>query len=128
MRALARRDLSVRQLDERLERAGVSPGARRKTLAAAKRLGYLDDERFALGRAQTLAARGFGDAAIACDLEEAGLEPGLVEQALGSLSPEPERARALVPSLGSDARAARILARKGFAPESVEIALPEVLG
>ena len=51
VRALARRDLSTRQLDERLVRAGVSTAARRETLETAERLGYLNDERFAFGYA-----------------------------------------------------------------------------
>jgi regulatory protein len=127
VRALARRDLSTRQLDERLERTGVPAAARREALASAERLGYLDDERFALGRAEALAERGLGDAAIAYDLEQAGLDDSLVAPALGSLAPESERAKHLASSLGGGVRAARALARKGFARESIEAALPEVL-
>ncbi len=127
VRALARRDLSTRQLDERLERTGVPAAARREALASAERLGYLDDERFALGRAEALAERGLGDAAIAYDLEQAGLDESLVAPALGSLAPESERAKHLASSLGGGVRAARALARKGFARESIEAALPEVL-
>jgi SOS response regulatory protein OraA/RecX len=128
VRALARRDLSARQLDERLERTGVSADARREALASAERLGYLDDERFALGRAKTLAERGLGDAAIVYDLEQAGLDESLVAPALASLAAESERAKRLASSLGGGVRAARALARKGFARESIEAALPEVLG
>lgn len=128
VRALARRDLSSRQLSERLERAGVPASAREKALATARRLGYLDDERFALARAQALAERGLGDSAIRYHLERAGLDEGLVARALGALEPELERARRLAPSLGGGVRAARALARKGFAEESIESSLPEVLG
>ena len=128
VRALARRDLSTRQLDERLVRAGVSTAARREALETAERLGYLNDERFARGRAKALAERGLGDAAIAYDLEQAGVDESLVAPALGSLAPEPERAKCLASSLGGGFRAARALARKGFARESIESALPEVLG
>ncbi len=128
MRALARRDLSTRQLDDRLARTGISAAARREALKTAERLGYVNDERFARGRAKALAQRGLGDAAIAYDLEQAGLDESLIASALGSLAPESERAKHLASSLGGGMRAARTLARKGFGRESIEAALPEVLG
>ena len=123
VRALAHRDLSQHELAERLARRGVPESDRRQAIERLTRAGYVDDDRFALGRAQGLAERGRSDAAIRADLEERGVEPELVEQALGSLAPEAERARVQAARLGGGLRAARALARKGFAAESVESAV-----
>ncbi len=73
--ALSRRDHSVAGLDAALERRGVPPAERDGALATMARLRYLDDERFAHGRAAALAERNYGDEAIRFDLEAEGLEP-----------------------------------------------------
>jgi regulatory protein len=122
-RALQHRDRSAREIDERLARAGVGDEARADALETLERLGYLDDERFATGRADALAARGHGDASIRADLAAHGVAAELVETAIGALEPEAERARALVARHGVSARTARRLAARGFAPEAVEAAL-----
>src|SRR5581483_6419516 len=116
--ALRHRDRSRREVDERLERAGVADEARAETLEALERLGYVDDARYAAARAATLAGRGRGDAAIRHDLEQRG-----VEGELAALEPEAGRARALVQRLGATPGTAARLARNGFAPESVEAAV-----
>jgi|SRR5581483_1953533 len=121
--ALRHRDRSRREVDERLERAGVADEARAETLEALERLGYVDDARYAAARAATLAGRGRGDAAIRHDLEQRGVEGELVEGALAALEPEAGRARALVQRLGATPGTAARLARNGFAPESVEAAV-----
>ena len=123
-RALRGRDRSRRDVDERLERAGVADDARSETLDRLERIGYLDEERFATSRAATLAGRGQGDAAIRVDLEAQGVEGERIEDALARLAPEQERAAALVERLGASARTANQLLRKGFAAELVE----ELLG
>jgi regulatory protein len=86
-------------------------------------LGYVDDARFALSRARVLAERGLGDAAIEADLEQRGIDAGVVSDALSALEPEAERARTEAARLGGGIRAARTLARKGFAHDSVEAAV-----
>jgi SOS response regulatory protein OraA/RecX len=73
-----------------------------------------------------LSERGRGDAAIRFDLERQGVDAGTIDAVLASLAPEAERARALVVTLGGAAKAARALARRGFAEESVEAALAGV--
>jgi regulatory protein len=123
-RALRRRDRSRRDVDERLQRAGVADEARSETLDRLERIGYLDEERFATSRAATLADRGQGDAAIRADLEAQGIDGERIEAALGGLPLEQERAAALVGRLGASSRTANRLLRKGFAPELVE----ELLG
>lgn len=113
-RALRARDHTRRSLEERLAQRSVPATARRdavETLAAA---GAVDDGRFALGRAESLARRGWGDAAILADLERQGVEGTAAAAALAALEPESERARALVARRGRGAGTARFLASRGF--------------
>jgi SOS response regulatory protein OraA/RecX len=93
---------------------------------ALERAGYVDDERFARERAARLAERGRGDAAIRFELEREGVGADAIDAALASLAPEADRARALAATLGGAAKAARTLAQRGFAEESVEAALAGV--
>jgi regulatory protein len=121
--ALRHRDRSRQQVEERLERAGVGEDLRRDTLDTLERVGYLDDERFALARAASLAERGYGDDGIRHLLAGDGVPPAAIDLAVSQLQPEPERAAQIVRERGSSARTAAQLARKGFAEESVETAL-----
>lgn len=120
--ALAAHDRSRARLDAELERRGVRGPERAGALETMARLGYLDDARFAAGRAQALAARGHGDEAIRFDLDRQGLAAERILAALGALEPEAERARALAAGLGA-AKAARRLAGKGFSAETIESVL-----
>lgn len=122
-RALRARDMSRARLSARLEGAAVAPAAAEASLRTLEAAGALDDERFARTRAESLAGRGYGDAAIRHDLEGQGLGGDVVERALDALDPEPERARQLVERRGPGARTARYLTGKGFAQESCEAAL-----
>lgn len=118
--ALRRRDMSRRALDERLAQRGIAPAERRRTVETLGRAGFVDDERFARSRAEALANRGYGDAFIADDLERRGVEAAAIRAALESLDPESERAFAELERRGGGPRAARALARRGFATESLE--------
>jgi regulatory protein len=122
-RTLRARDLSRRRLAERLERAGVAPKVGEESLEALTRAGLVDDARFSRNRAEALARRGFGDAAIRHDLAGQGVESELAEAALLELDPETERARLVVERRGSGPRTARYLAAKGFGEDAVEAAL-----
>ena len=122
-RALRHRDRSRQELDRRLEEVGIEEAERATTLDTLERIGYLDDRRFAAARARTLAERGYGDEAIRVDLDRHGLTSAVAEEALGSLEPEPDRARALVLRLGGRRNTAAQLQRRGFDPDSVEAAL-----
>ena len=118
--ALARRDLTEAELDERLARRGV-PGKKRAEVLERLRAGrYLDDGRVALDRAGRLAGRDLGDAAIRADLGRRGVPEDLAEQAVSALEPEEVRAVRLAGSLGGGPRVARALARKGFDAETIE--------
>jgi SOS response regulatory protein OraA/RecX len=120
--ALRHRDLSVRGLVDRLDRAGVSPAVQAESLAILGRAGLVDDSRFCRNRAAALAERGFGDDGIRHDLTSRGVAVELVEAALGELEPESERARRIVERRGSGPRTARYLAGKGFGEDAVETA------
>ncbi|MBD0317665.1 MAG: RecX family transcriptional regulator [Thermoleophilia bacterium] len=126
-RALAQRDLSAGRLRERLARAGVRGAAAVEAIDVLERSGVVSDERLARARAQALAERGYGDAAIAARLEDDGVGREHAEAALAELLPESERASAFVRPEGDPARAARRLARRGFRRESIETALGGVL-
>jgi len=121
-RALRHRDRSSRQLDQRLARAGIADDARADALERLERIGYVDDTRFASRRAETLAARGYGDEAIRAALETEGVAAELAAEAVAGLDPEPDRARELVARLGASPRTFAGLLRKGFSEDAVESA------
>ena len=123
-RALARQDVSARRLGERLERAGVAPTTAKNTVARFAAVGLVDDARLAHARAEALASRGYGDAAIAARLEGERLDWECVRAALAVLPPESERARRLAAAEREPSAVARRLTGRGFAPETVE----EVVG
>ena len=122
-RALRSRDLPGRALDARLERAGFAEHERDAALGTLTRAGLVDDARYARARAETLAERGRGDAAIAWELERHGIASELVDAALAELAPEADRAHALAERLGRGPSTARLLARRGFGADAVEAAL-----
>ncbi len=117
-RALTARDRSRRALDERLERAGVPAAARGEALDALEQAGLVDDARTGRLRADGLAARGYGDAAIRVTLEREGVGGDTVAEVMTSLEPERERAQRL---LGSNPgpRELRRLAARGFDPDTL---------
>jgi SOS response regulatory protein OraA/RecX len=119
-RSLARRDLTEQELAERLSRADVPSAARSEALGRMVRTGAVDDERFARSRAESLAARGAGDALIRHDLAGRGVAAELVEAAVGALEPERARAERIVERRGPSLKTARHLARKGFSEHSIE--------
>lgn len=127
MRALRHRERSRQEIDERLSRAGFGDEVRAEALDRLERLGYLDEGRFAVARAEAMAASGYGDSAIRADLERHRLGTDVLVGALDALVPERDRARAAVERLGRSASVARRLARKGFGSDSVEAAFGAAL-
>jgi SOS response regulatory protein OraA/RecX len=125
-RALRTRPLSERRLDERLRRSGFVARERADALAILRRAGLLDDERFALSRAELLAERGRGDALIRHDLSVQGVDDEAVEDALAALEPESSRAVRAAAARGGGLAAARYLARHGFGEEAIEVAVGSV--
>jgi SOS response regulatory protein OraA/RecX len=123
LRALRYGDYSRSRLEARLASRGARPDTRDAALKALEQAGLVDDARVASNRAQTLAGRGFGDAAIRFSLEREGLGPEAVEEALAALEPELERARRLLGAGDGGAKALRRLAAKGFDSETLEEAV-----
>ena len=122
-KALARRDFSERGLRERLAQAGVDPAESDRVVERLRYEGVLDESRFATNRANTLAGRGKGDAAIRFDLEAQGLPGEVIEAALAELEPERVRAERILMRRGVSPATARLLAGRGFDPEVVEAAI-----
>jgi SOS response regulatory protein OraA/RecX len=123
VRTVARRDVSARALRSRLAARGVRAPAAERAVATLASAGLVDDARTARARAQALAVKGWGDAAIAARLAGEGFKGHDVQAAVGDLAPEETRARPLAARAG-DARAAwKLLARRGFAYETLESVL-----
>ena len=123
LRAVARREQSSVELDRRLRGRGFSPGLREETLTHLERVGLVDDERYALRRAESLADRGLGDEAIRWRLGRDGVPDEVAARVIEGLTPEAERARRVVAARGHGLRTARELARRGFGEDAVEEAL-----
>jgi regulatory protein len=126
-RALRHRDRSHEALLARLRASGIAPAACEDALETLARAGIVDDDRFAHARATALAERGSGDALIKADLDSAGVPTEVVDAAVGALEPERDRANALAAERGESVATARWLARRGFASESIEAALPSLV-
>jgi regulatory protein len=126
VRALGRRDRSEQSLRAVLKRKGVATAECDDVVAALRRQGALDDERFARSRAAALAERGLGDGAIAFRLEQEGIGPEGAADALAGLEPEADRAVRLAARRGRTPTTARWLAARGFEADSVEAALSSV--
>lgn len=118
-RALARRDLSAHEVARRLDRAGVIAPVAEDVGETLRGVGALDDRRVAATRANALADRGWGDAAIEAKLAQAGLDEPLVRDAVAGLEPEAERAQRVFATAADPAKTARRLVARGFAPETV---------
>jgi SOS response regulatory protein OraA/RecX len=122
-RALARRDLSRRRLDERLRARGASAPERERAVATLEAAGLVDDARLARRRSEDLAERGWGDAAIAARLERDGVTAELARSAIADLAPEGERAVAVARQVSDRHKAWKLLSRRGFSADSAESAL-----
>ena len=92
LRALRHRDRSRRDLDRRLERAGIPADEREQALEGLADAGLLSDARFAQSRARALADRFTGDELIRRELVQHGIEEEVVADVLAELQPEAERA------------------------------------
>jgi SOS response regulatory protein OraA/RecX len=124
---LRRRDVSVKELDTRLEHAHVDPTTRAEVVTRLDDVGAVDDGRFACRRAEMLAERGAGDELIRHDLAGRGIAAESIEAAVSLLEPEPARAAKVVERHGSSPKTARYLAGKGFSEDAIESALDEVV-
>jgi len=119
-RSLAASDRSERALEQRLARAGHSPAAREEAIASLARVGAVDDARLAESRAQLLARRGYGDAAIRADLRRRLIAPEATADAVSALEPELERARRVLGQQTVTPALLGRLARRGFSRDTLD--------
>jgi regulatory protein len=121
--ALAWRDRSTADLTAYLERRGATADDAARAVERLAEAGYVDDGRYAQRRAEVLAGRGQGDAAIRFVLEHDGVDGDAIDAAIDALVPERERAAALLRAAPTAVAGARRLAAKGFSADAVESAL-----
>jgi SOS response regulatory protein OraA/RecX len=119
-RTLAASGRSRTELEQRLARAGHGSGAREEALATLDRAGLVDDARLAQSRAELMARRGYGDAAIRADLRKRMIPSEIAAEAVSVLEPELHRAQRAVKGKVLDAKALRRLAARGFSRETLE--------
>ena len=119
-RSLAASDRSERALEQRLARAGHSAAAREAAVASLARAGAVDDVRLAQSRAELLARRGYGDAAIRADLRRRLIAPEPAAAAVEALEPELERLRRTLEQQSVTPALLRRLAGRGFSRDALE--------
>jgi len=118
LRSVARRDVSMGRLRDKLLARGVRAETAEGAVETLANAGVVDDARAAGSRALALAERGWGDAAVAARLEGEGFRGEDVQAAVAALPLERRRAEALA-ERASDPRAAwRLLVRRGFHEET----------
>jgi SOS response regulatory protein OraA/RecX len=119
-RSLAASDRSHRALEQRLARAGHPAVAREEAIATLGRAGLLDDTRLAAGRAELLARRGYGDAAIRADLRRRLIPAAAAAEAVAALEPELDRVRPLLEGQSVTPALVRRLAGRGFSRDTLD--------
>jgi len=119
-RSLAASDRSAQALERRLARAGHSAAAREDAIALLARTGAIDDVRLAESRAEALARRGYGDAAIRADLRRRLIAPEAASSAVAALEPETARLRRMLENESVTPALLRRLAGRGFSRESLD--------
>jgi SOS response regulatory protein OraA/RecX len=119
-RTLRRRDVSLRRLSERLERAGVAPAIERSALVALTEARILNDARLAASRAAALSERGWANAAIRARLQAEGIPKAEARAAILELEAEEARAARTVANVSDPRKAWALLTRRGFDEETIE--------
>lgn len=140
-RALGRRDLSRREVEAELERAGLDDDIVRDELGRLTARGLLDDDRLAVELAERLQQRkGYGRQAVAAELARRRLSPGSIAAALDLVDDEAELERAVqlaetqlrrLDGLDQPVAMRRLsgyLARRGYSGSIVRIAVDRALG
>jgi SOS response regulatory protein OraA/RecX len=119
-RSLAASDRSQEDLERLLARAGHAAAARKDAIAALGRAGLVDDTRVAEARAELLALRGYGDAAIRADLQRRLIPASAAAEVVAALEPELERARRLLAGQNVTPALIRRLSARGFSRDTLE--------
>ena len=124
-RMLARRPLPRTLLEERLERKGVAPAALEEAVDVLEQAHYLNDHAYRSAEPRDWRNEATGTRPSATSSSRRSVASELIEEALDSLEPELERARAITRSIPDRKKLLGRLARRGFDPEIVErIAAP----
>ena len=119
-RALATRDRSRAELEARLDDAGVSEAAREEALSSLEAAGLVDDARVAESRANELARRGYGNAAIRADLQRRRIDSETVTAAIDGLEPEADRVLRITAGKERTPALFRRLASRGFSRDALD--------
>lgn len=119
-RTLAASGRSRGELEQRLARAGHAREAREEALATLGRSGLVDDVRLAQTRAEHMAHRGYGDAAIRADLRKRLIPSEAATEAVAALEPEVDRARRFLDTEALSAQTVRRLGSRGFSRETID--------
>ena len=119
-RWLAVSSRSQEDLERRLARSGHPATARGDAIAALVRAGLIDDTRVAEVRAELLARRGYGDAAIRADLQRRLIPATAAAEVVAALEPELERARRLLAGQSVTPALIRRLSARGFSRDTLE--------
>lgn len=119
-RSLAAGDRSARALEQRLARGGHSVAAREDAIASLARAGAVDDARLAESCAETLARRGYGDAAIRAHLRRRQIAPEVAASAVAALEPEAARLKRVLENERVTSTLLRRLAGRGFSRDSLD--------
>jgi SOS response regulatory protein OraA/RecX len=118
-RTLATSGRSRGELEQGLARAGHAGVARDEALATLDRAGLVDDARLAESRAEQLARRGYGDAAIRADLRRRLIGTEEAVDAVTALEPEDVRLRRLLAGKEITPALLRRLASRGFSCDTL---------
>jgi regulatory protein len=137
LKLLAVRARASGELERTLLQRGFSPEERADALSRLRSFGYLDDDRFAQQRVETLLRDGRGERAVLAQLERHGVSAeraqAALEKGVSAFGFDPQAAaRALLAKRGlldakapkACARAVRLLAARGFADEVIAACLP----
>jgi SOS response regulatory protein OraA/RecX len=119
-RSLAASDRSQQALEQHLALAGHPAAARVDAIAALDRAGLIDDARVAESRAEVLARRGYGDAAIRSDLRRRLIPTEAAADAVAALEPERDRVRLLLEGQSVTPALLRRLAGRGFSRDTLD--------
>lgn len=129
---LGRRDLTPKELEERLRRYGFAEETASEVCRDLEASGYLDPRRVAELLARSEDCKGHGRSIVSRKLRERGVPGEVAEEVLGNANPEDEavrieellrkRARSLPSGLTAQARSKKLfdhLVRRGYAPGTV---------
>ena len=134
--ALARREHSRFELQQKLVARGLEPSPVASALDALEAEGLLDDQRFAEAYARQRANRGYGPRRIAAELRKRGVSDELIAREIGSgehdwadlaSAARGKKFKAKPGSINERARQTRFMEYRGFHHDHIRYALEHAL-